>query len=306
MERFEYTVTPADEGLTLGRLARQRLGASAALLRQLKWVEDGIWLDGRPVFVNVLPRAGQVISLAGGREKASENIQPQQGPVNIAYEDELMLIADKPGGQPVHPSRGHEKDTLANYVAGLFESRGQPFVFRAINRLDRGTSGLLCIAKTKYSASLLGKALHEGRIRREYCALCVGRPQPPDGTIDLPLGHREGYGIQRCVDPNGQPAVTHYRTLLSDGRVSLLRLRLETGRTHQIRVHMAHLGHPLVGDFMYGEELPGFDRVALHSALLRVELPDRTVELHSPPPPCFGRFLDLSALPEGAMQGDLP
>ena len=103
MERFEYTVTPADEGLTLGRLARQRLGASAALLRQLKWVEDGIWLDGRPVFVNVLPRAGQVISLAGGREKASENIQPQQGPVNIAYEDELMLIADKPGGQPAHP-----------------------------------------------------------------------------------------------------------------------------------------------------------------------------------------------------------
>lgn len=305
MERFAYTVTPADEGMTLGRLARLRLGVSAALLRQLKWVEDGIWLDGQPVFVNVLPRAGQVISLAGGREQASERILPQQGPVNIAYEDELMLIADKPGGLPVHPSPGHERDTLANYVTGLFEARGVPFVFRAINRLDRGTSGLMCIAKSKYAAGLLGRALHGDAIRREYLALCAGRPAPPDGTVDLPLGHQAGYGIRRCVDPLGQPAVTHYRTLLSDGRVSLLRLRLETGRTHQIRVHMAHLGHPLIGDFMYGEELPGFDRVALHSALLRVELPDRNITLHSPPPPCFGQFIDLSALPQDAIQGDL-
>ena len=294
MERFEYTVTKEDEGMTLGKLARQRLAASATLLRQLKRVDDGIWLDGQPVYVNVLPKAGQVISLAGGREKNSENIIPQQGPVDIAYEDELMLIVNKPGGLPVHPSRGHEKDTIANYVAGMFEQRGEPFVYRAINRLDRGTSGLMCIAKTKYSSAILAKALWNGAIERQYYALCEGSPEPRDGTIDLPLGRREGFGIQRCVDPEGQPAVTHYRTVRTNARCSLVRLRLETGRTHQIRVHMAHTGHPLIGDFMYGHELEGFDRVALHSTYIRIVLADRIVELETPPPECFGQFIDIS------------
>lgn len=299
MDRFEYTVTAEDEalGLELGRLARQRLGASATLLRQLKRVEDGIWLDGVPVYVNVRPKAGQVISLAGGREKDSENIIPQQGEVRIVYEDELMLIVDKQGGLPVHPSRGHPQDTLANFVAGLFEARGEHFVYRAINRLDRGTSGLMCIAKTKYSSAILAKALWQDRIERQYYALCEGLPEPAGGTIDLPLGRREGFGIQRCVDhENGQRAVTHYEVIRSNERCSLVRLRLETGRTHQIRVHMAHTGHPLIGDFMYGTELEGFDRVALHSTYIRVELPDRTVELETPPPACFGDFIDITGL----------
>ena len=299
MERFEYTVTAEDEalGLNLGKLARQRLNASATLLRQLKRVEDGIWLDGVSVYVNVLPKAGQVISLAGGREKDSENIIPQQGEVDVVYEDELMLIVNKQGGLPVHPSRGHEKDTLANYVAGMFEARGEHFVYRAINRLDRGTSGLMCIAKTKYSSAILAKALWSDRIERQYYALCEGHPDPAEGTIDLPLGRREGFGIQRCVDyENGQHAVTHYRTVRQGEGCSLLRLRLETGRTHQIRVHMAHTGHPLIGDFMYGTELEGFDRVALHSTYIRIELPDRVVELETPPPECFGQFIDISGL----------
>ena len=111
------------------------------------------------------------------------------------------------------------------------------------------------------------------------------------------MGRREGFGIQRCVDhENGQHAITHYETVRSNGRCSLLRLRLETGRTHQIRVHMAAIGHPLIGDFMYGTELEGFDRVALHSACIRIELPDRTVELETPPPPCFAEFIDISGL----------
>lgn len=297
MDRFEYTVTAEDEalGLNLGKLARQRLGASATLLRQLKRVEDGIWLDGLPVYVNVLPKAGQIISLAGGREQNSENIIPQQGEVDIAYEDELMLIVNKPGGMPVHPSRGHPQDTLANYVAGMFERRGETFIYRAINRLDRGTSGLMCIAKTKYSSAILAKALWSGNIEREYYALCEGCPDPEAGTIDLPLGRREGFGIQRCVDyENGQSAVTHYRMVRKNDSCALVRLRLETGRTHQIRVHMAHTGHPLIGDFMYGHELEDYDRVALHSTYIRVTLADRVVELETPPPESFGRFIDIS------------
>ena len=294
MERFEYTVTPEDEGLSLGKLARQRLRVSAALLRQIKHVEKGILLDGEEVFVNVLPRAGQVISLAGGREANSKNIEPQKGEVDVRYEDELMLIVNKPGGMPVHTSWGHELGTLSNYVAGMFEDRGEPFVFRAINRLDSGTSGLMCIAKNKYGAALLGRALDKGDIERRYYAVCEGEVKPPCGTIDLPIGNAEGFGIKRCVDlEKGKRAVTHYRTVSRSRGRSLMEICLETGRTHQIRVHFSHIGHPLVGDFMYGTEIEGFDRFTLHSYSIRIALKDRVVELQTAPPEEFGQFIDL-------------
>ena len=291
--RITYTVKKEDEGLSLGRLARQRMAVSASLLRQIKWIPGGILLDGREAYTNALPSAGQVISLACGRDMGPENIIPQDGTVEVAYEDELMLVVDKPGGMAVHPSPGHPYGTLANYIAGMFRRRGESIVFHAINRLDRGTSGLMCVAKTKYSAALLGAALDRGDIRRSYYAVCLGVPQPPSGTIDAPIGRCEGYGIKRCVAPGGQHAVTHYRTAASNGRYSLVELELETGRTHQIRVHMAHIGCPLAGDFMYGEELPGFDRVALHSRSIDIILPDRRVHAETPPPPCFSQFVDL-------------
>lgn len=291
--RITYTVKKEDEGLSLGRLARQRMAVSASLLRQIKWIPGGILLDGQEAYTNALPSAGQVISLACGRDMGSENIIPQDGTVEVAYEDELMLVVDKPGGMAVHPSPGHPYGTLANYIAGMFRRRGESIVFHAINRLDRGTSGLMCVAKTKYSAALLGAALDRGDIRRSYYAVCLGAPQPPSGTIDAPIGRCEGYGIKRCVAPGGQHAVTHYRTAASNGRYSLVELELETGRTHQIRVHMAHVGCPLAGDFMYGEEIPGFDRVALHSRSIDIILPDRGIHVETPPPPCFSQFVDL-------------
>lgn len=291
--RITYTVKKEDEGLSLGRLARQRMAVSASLLRQIKWIPGGILLDGQEAYTNALPSAGQVISLACGRDMGSENIIPQDGTVEVAYEDELMLVVDKPGGMAVHPSPGHPYGTLANYIAGMFRRRGESIVFHAINRLDRGTSGLMCVAKTKYSAALLGAALDRGDIRRSYYAVCLGAPQPPSGTIDAPIGRCEGYGIKRCVAPGGQHAVTHYRTAASNRRYSLVELELETGRTHQIRVHMAHIGCPLAGDFMYGEEIAGFDRVALHSRSIDIILPDRRVHAETPSPPCFSQFVDL-------------
>lgn len=292
-QRITYTVKKEDEGMTLGRLARQRMAVSACLLRQLKRVGDGILLDGQSVYVNVLPKEGQVISLAAGRPESSQNIRPQQGQVDIRYEDELMLIVNKPGGLAVHPAHGQQSATLANYVAGLFQQRGEELVFHAINRLDRGTSGLMCIAKSKYSSALLCKALWQGRISRRYYALCRGQIDPPSGTVDAPIGRAEGFGVKRCVSPDGQPAVTHYSTLKTGRDTSLVCLRLETGRTHQIRVHMAHLGHPLIGDFMYGTEIEGFDRVALHSFDIEVRLDDRHIHVETPPPECFSRFIDL-------------
>lgn len=291
-KRIYYTVREEDEGMTLGGLARRKMGVSASLLRQVKWLPDGILLDGERVFVSVKPVAGQVISLSRGRDESSKGIIPQKGELEIPYEDELMLIIDKAGGVAVHPSPGHPDGTVANYVAGLFEERGQNIVFRAINRLDRGTSGLMCAAKSKHAAFILEEALHEGRIRREYYAVCQGCTPDGGGTIDLPIGIEEGHGIKRRVDPQkGQRAVTHYKVMERRGDRALLRLRLETGRTHQIRVHMAHLGCPLVGDFMYGEEIEGFDRVALHSCYINIELEDRRVELESPLPISLERAL---------------
>ncbi len=291
--RVEYQVTKEDEGMTLGRLARSRMAVSASLLRQLKRTERGILLDGEEVYVNVLPRAGQVISLASGRAARSEGIIPEDGPVDIAYEDELMMIVDKPGGMAVHPIGPMPRGTLANYVMGLYEKRGETRVFHAINRLDRGTSGLLCIAKNRYAAGLLDRALWEGRLRRDYLAVCDGVPEPPDGTIDLPIGRAEGFGIKRAVRPDGQRAVTHYRTLHTQGGRSLLLLTLDTGRTHQIRVHLSHIGCPLTGDFMYGTELPDLGRFCLHSCRLRLELPDRALDVRSAMPASFRRFVDF-------------
>lgn len=284
-DRIEYTVGPEDEGMTLGQLARRRLGLSASLLRQIKWLPDGILLDGERVFVSIRPKKGQVMSLSQGREESSKGIIPRRGKLDIPYEDGLMLIIDKPGGVAVHPSPGHPDGTVANFVVGMFEERGQNMVFRAINRLDRGTSGLMCVAKSKHAAGVLENALHEGHITRRYLAVCQGAPCPPKGVIDLPIGLEEGRGIKRRVDfEGGQRAVTHYETLETHGGRSLIALQLETGRTHQIRVHMAHMGCPLVGDFMYGEEIEGFDRVALHSCYINIELEDRRVELESPLP----------------------
>lgn len=291
--RIEYITTPADEGSTLGGLARRRMGVSASLLRQLKWIEGGILLDGRPVFVNVKPRPGQVISLMTGRRGLSERVTPQEGPLDIVYEDELLLIINKPCGMAVHPSPGHPEGTLANYLAGLYQKRGEEQTFHAINRLDRGTGGLMCVAKTKYSANLLENALHNGDITRRYLAVCDGRPEPPSGVIDLPIGRAEGYGIKRAVDTvNGQRAVTHYETLEKGPTRSLLGLRLETGRTHQIRVHLSHMGCPVAGDFMYGREIEGLDGFALHSREIKITLPDREIVKAAPAPDFFARLLE--------------
>lgn len=292
MERVTYIVSPQDEGKTLGQIARRRMGVSAALLRRLKTLDDGIMLDDERVFVNVFPKAGQVISLASGAEEASENIVPQDGFVDIAYEDELMLIVRKAGGMPAHPSRGHYTDTLANLVVGMFNRRGEDFVFRAINRLDSGTSGLMCIAKSQYAANVLGEALTHDRIRRTYYAVCCGEVTPEHGTIDLPIGRMEGYGIKRHVTPDGQSAVTHYRVLEQRGGYSLLEINLETGRTHQIRVHFSYLGFPLYGDFMYGDEIEGFMGCALHSCKIEIELSDRNVRVSDDVPQAFIDILD--------------
>lgn len=280
-------------GQTVLSLLRGPLGFSSAQIRRMK-IFGGILLDGAPVYVAQRVQAGQALLCRLPPEQSSPHIQPTPGPVDIRYEDEDLLILEKPAGAPVHPSQGHFTDSLANFLAYEMERRGQPFVFRAANRLDRNTSGLLVVAKSGHVHSLLAAQLHSGQFHREYLALTCGAPQPAQGTIDAPILDIPGQ-LKRVVAPEGAPARTHYQVLSRRGSYCLLRLWLETGRTHQIRVHLAYVGCPLAGDFLYGTELPGvLSGHALHSAriCLRQPITGRLIEIESPLRPEMARLLE--------------
>lgn len=270
---ISHTVTPQEEGLPLLSILKGTLGFSSGAVRRMK-LSGSIRLNGQPAYTTARVCAGDAISCAlPAEEQSSPHIKPMPGPLCIRYEDEDLLILDKPAGTPVHPSQGHFVDSLANFLAYEMQQRGTPFVFRAVNRLDRNTSGLMAVAKNSHAHSRLGQAMHTGAMHREYRAIACGAIRPAQGVIDAPILDVPGQ-LTRLVSPEGSRAVTHYETLEEHGPYSFIRLWLETGRTHQIRVHLAHIGHPLAGDFLYGTELPGvLAGHALHSSLLRLRQP---------------------------------
>ena len=296
MERLQYLCAPGDEGLEVLTLLRREMHLSTNLLRQLKVTEQGILLDGVRVTVRQRVRPGQVLSVMrepdSGRER---RVEPREGPLDIVYEDADLMILNKPAGLAVHPSPGHyDGDTLGNRVVWHLARGGEAPTFRAINRLDRGTSGLMTCAKNKLAAQRLEELLAQKGIRRTYHAVCEGTSLPEHGVIDLPIGRAEGRGIQRQVRADGQRAVTHYRVLAEQNGRTLLAIQLDTGRTHQIRVHFSHLGHPLCGDFMYGRELPGMAGFALHSCAITLTQPTtgRALAFSAPDPALFARLLE--------------
>ena len=198
----------------------------------------------------------------------------------VAYEDASVIVYDKPASMPVHQAKWHQSDTLANVFAADMANRGLSLPFRAVNRLDRDTSGLCVVAKNAHVAYCLANTLE-----KEYTAAVAGCPQPLCGTIDLPIARADAVDILRRVDPAGQRAVTHYRVTERDERASLVKIRLETGRTHQIRVHFSHIGHPLLGDVRYGGPADRLDRQALHcSRVWFTEPSGRQVTVVSVPP----------------------
>ena len=288
MRRLTLTVPPELAGKDVNTLLRKELHLSGSSVRRAKTLPDGILLDGQPVFTNVRTGEGQTLSVFVGDTVRSEQIEPVPGPLDILYEDEDLLVINKDGRTPVHPSQGHHGDTLANFLMAYYDTIGLRAAFHPVNRLDRGTSGLMAVAKHPHAHELLQQQLQDGRLTRTYLAVCEGVPDPPAGVIDAPIGREPGSVLRRMVSPEGAQARTHYEVLRKENGRSLVRLRLETGRTHQIRVHMTHLGCPLVGDFLYGketQELP--DRFALHSASIRLYQPitGEEIALECPAPP---------------------
>ena len=295
MRRLTLSIGADQEGKTLQTLLRRELALSAAGVRRAKGLEDGILLDGQPAFTSAVARLGQTLTVAVGDPQGSPQIAPVPGPLDIRYEDEDLLVVNKAGGVPVHPSQGHHGDTLANFLMAHYARQGLVAAFHPVNRLDRGTSGRMAVAKHGHAHELRQGQVQKGELRRTYLAVCEGIPQPQQGTVDQPIGRLPGSVLQRQVSPDGAPARTHYAVLETGRGRSLVRLKLDTGRTHQIRVHMAFLGCPLAGDFLYGGELPELpQRFALHSASIRLYQPvtGNEIALASPLPETLAALLN--------------
>lgn len=259
MREFILTVPENLAGRDIKYILKNHFGFSSSLITALK-DGDGIMLCGKKEFVNKKTALGDVLKITLF-DKASENITPQNMPLDILYEDEDLLAVAKPPKMPTHPSIYHTKDTLANAV--LYYFRDIPFTFRAPSRLDRDTSGVLIVAKNAWCAERISNEIKNGEFKKEYVAVCVGIPKDMHGTISAPIKREKQGIIKRTVAPDGKSAVTDYEVIKTLGNLSLLRLYPKTGRTHQIRLHLSHIGTPIYGDFLYGEEVLG-ERIRLH------------------------------------------
>ncbi|MBD9014844.1 MAG: RluA family pseudouridine synthase [Lachnospiraceae bacterium] len=266
MERiFEYQISSAEEGRKLGDFLREK-GYSRQLLRQLKETENGLLRNGQPTFMTIALKNGDRIRVRLlEKAEGSEAIMPAPLPFEIVYEDEDLLVINKPADMPIHPSFQNHGNTLADALTWHYQQQGKEFVYRCINRLDRDTTGLLIVARHQLSASILSDMVRKREIHREYLAIVEGIP-PEKGTISAPIGRKEGSAILREVNfETGEPARTHFTRLETRNGRSLVSLKLETGRTHQIRVHMGYIGCPLIGDYLYYPDHTRINRQALHS-----------------------------------------
>lgn len=255
-----YPVSETWDGDTVQNFLRRGCGLSWRMVVKLKQVPRGITADDVPVRTIDRLRAGQTVVLRLPEDAV--RIEPAEMPLHIVYEDEYLLVVNKPPYLAVHPSAGKPEPTLANGVVAHYEKQGLPLSFRPVNRLDRNTSGLLVAAKNPHIAYAL-----TGQTRKEYRAIVLGRLEG-EGMIDQPIRVKEGCCITREVGEGGKDSRTRWWSLGSDGEISLLRVVIETGRTHQIRVHMAWLGHPLAGDTMYGTDETLLPRHGLHCAVM--------------------------------------
>lgn len=266
MRILTFTVPPELDGARGKVFLRGYCGLSYRMVRSLKEVPDGITADGQLLRTIDRVRAGQCVTV-----RLPDDTRPMQSaralPIAIVHEDDDVLVLNKPAGMPTHPSAGHPDDTLANAVAAYMAEKGAHCVFRPINRLDRNTSGLLVAAKHAHAAARLS-----GRVEKIYFAVTEGIP-PASGTVDAPLRPMAGHGIRREIGPGGVPAVTHWRTMATGAGHALLRVTIDTGRTHQIRAHFCGMGFPLAGDDMYDGATDRIARHALHCAAVRFAHP---------------------------------
>lgn len=248
----------------INQILKQEFHISARLLHKLI-VSKHVSLNNSITDTRSLIVDNDIITVNLDFEEESENIVSNQMGLDIIFEDDAFLILNKPAGIAVHPSILHYEDSLSNGVKFYFESIGLKRKIRPVNRLDLNTSGLIIFAKNEYVQECLIQQMKSGTFKKEYIAIVQGHLNKPYGTINLPIARKENSIIERCVLDNGQEAITDYSVLQEYDDFSIVKCSLKTGRTHQIRVHMSAIGHPLLGDTLYGTSSPLIDRQALHS-----------------------------------------
>lgn len=272
IRQFTYRIEPEYDSFTIREYLSLK-GYPNAVFVQLKKTPESVLLNGIWAYMRTKLSAGDELFIRLEESTFSAHILPVSMPLSICYEDEDILAINKPAQMPVHPSLNHYDHTLANAVCGYYNDQEIPYTFRCVNRLDRDTTGLTLIAKHMLSSAILSTAAARREISREYIAIASGKT-PESGTIDAPIGRVAGSTIERQIDfENEERAITHYRRLAYHDGLSLLSLHLETGRTHQIRVHLKSIGHPLIGDFLYNPTDTTIKRQALHSYRLTFSHP---------------------------------
>lgn len=285
LKYFNFIATADDERKSVKTFLRCECGLTARSMTILKNTAFGITVNGSTARTNNILHSGDIVRVTLPEEYNA--IEPISGTLDILYEDDDLLILNKPSNMPVHPTKTHQRDTLANMVAYYQQQKGEKYIFRAMNRLDKDTTGCVVIAKDRITYHLTENTIH-----KTYVAICEGIIDK-SGVINRPIALALGSKIKRCVDLHGSYSVTHYTPVCSAGRHTLLKIWLETGRTHQIRCHLSDCGHPLAGDDLYGgsTELIGRQALHCHSIELIHPVTKETVFIEAPIPADMSKII---------------
>ena len=282
---MKFVIEKISAGKTIKDFLKEN-GFSSGIIKKLKKIDFGITVNSLHQNVTYRLKEGDILNLLTEdfEEDTNEYLEPVDLPIDIIYEDENITVVNKPSNMPTHQSLNNHNNTLANALK--FRYADKCYVFRASNRLDKDTSGVVITANNRYYASLISRKIKESSVQKEYIAVVKGRLES-EGIIEAPIGRIGESIIKREVRSDGESAVTHYKSLISSDDASVILVMPKTGRTHQIRVHMAHIGHPIIGDALYYERSEYIDRQALHCYKMDLQelgsfkapLPDDIVKL---------------------------
>lgn len=277
--KLEYYVAEEENDIKIREYLKNKLNISSRFIKKAS-IEKKIEVNGIPVKMNYMLKAGDKIEIDLSREE-SQNIDPEKIDISVIYEDEDVIVVNKPSGMVVHPTKSYQNGTLANALLYYFKEKGENCIVRLVNRLDRDTSGLVLIAKNQFAHMSLARDMELDSFKKEYIAVVMGNLSEKTGIIDMPIYRTGGDSINRVIDERGQRSITHYKVEKSLINADVLKLRLETGRTHQIRVHLSSIGHPIYGDTLYGGDDLIIKRQALHASSLSFPHPrdGRLIEL---------------------------
>lgn len=290
-----YTIAIEHGEITVENYLKHVLQCSGRSIQRLTR-QKGLRLNGKPTFLQRKLKTGDRLQVLIA-EDANFGVNPELGTVDLLYEDEFLLVVNKPARQLVHPTGQTTGGTLANFLAFQLQQHGIVSAIRAVHRLDRDTSGCVMFAKDSRSQFILAHQLSAGIIKRTYWALVKGILSQPSGTINAPIGPHPNLPNRRAINEQGEPSVTHYQVLRTFSDASLLEVTLETGRTHQIRVHLAHLGYPILGDGMYGARVSWMLRQALHAVSISFNhiKTEEEFTIHAPLPTDFAKAIEYCA-----------